>query len=180
MIKRSLAAGVLAVMMGLSVGASAQAPTLPAASATIINRAGEAIGEARFTEGPRGVLVYVRIRAGGLPPGPHGTHIHSVGTCDDREQGFVASGAHLGAPDLPHGLLNPTGDYGDLPNLFAHADGSVEAEMFTTLISLSGTSGRGTVLDANGAAIVIHAARDDHLSQPIGNSGARIACGVIR
>ncbi len=174
-LRAALAAGLIA----LAAPAVAQTPPVTAV-APIIDRAGQTIGEARFTEGPRGVLVYLQIREGGLPPGPHGTHIHSVGTCDDRDAGFVASGPHLGAPDLPHGLMNPTGDYGDLPNLFAHRDGSAEVEWFSTLISITGAPGRGTLLDANGAAIVIHASRDDHVSQPIGNAGARIACGVLR
>jgi len=103
-----------------------------------------------------------------------------VGTCEDGAQGFVASKGHLNPAAKPHGLMNPDGpDAGDLPNLFVHADGSVEAEFFTTLASLSGAGGRANILDADGAALVIHENRDDHASQPIGGAGGRFFCGVI-
>ena len=76
--------------------------------------------------------------------------------------------------------MNPDGpDAGDLPNLFVHADGSVEAEFFTTLASLSGAGGRANILDADGAALVIHENRDDHSRQPNGGAGGRFFCGVI-
>jgi Cu-Zn family superoxide dismutase len=78
-----------------------------------------------------------------------------------------------------HGLLNPAAnETGDLPNLFAGADGAATAEVFSPLVSLT-AAGRQALLDADGSALVIHAAPDDHLSQPIGGAGARVACAVI-
>ena len=76
--------------------------------------------------------------------------------------------------DKPHGLLNPDGVHdGDLPNIYAAADGTAKAEIFTTLVELE------TLLDDDGSAVVIHAQPDDHLTQPIGGAGDRVACGVI-
>jgi superoxide dismutase, Cu-Zn family len=165
-------------------GAAAPAATAPApvarAGGQFVDREGRTIGSVTMVEAPRGILINITINQGGLPAGRKGIHIHSVGTCDDRQAGFVASGGHLGAPGLPHGLLNATGDYGDLPNLIVAANGAVEVEMFTTLASLVGASGRGTILDNDGGALVVHQNPDDHFSQPIGGAGPRIACAVIR
>jgi superoxide dismutase, Cu-Zn family len=166
---------------GTAAPAATQAPApVGRAGGQFIDREGRTIGSVTMVEAARGILINITINNGGLPAGRKGIHIHSVGTCDDRAQGFVASGAHLGAPGLPHGLLNPNSDYGDLPNLIVRADGGVEVEMFTTLASLGGASGRGTILDNDGAALVVHQNPDDHFSQPIGGAGPRIACAVIR
>ena len=149
------------------------------ALAVLQDRSGQTVGEVRLTDGPHGILVHVSAK--GLPPGPKGIHIHQVGTCADGDKGFTASGAHLNPAGKKHGLMNPEGpDAGDLPNLMVHADGSVEVEMFTMLASLSGQGGRPALLDENGAAIVIHDNRDDHLAQPIGGAGARRYCGVVK
>ena len=149
------------------------------ANAQIVDRAGATVGTATLTESPHGVLIH--ISAKGLPPGPKAIHIHSVGTCDDGAAGFVASKGHLNPATRPHGLMNPEGpDAGDLPNLFVHADGSVEAEFFTTFASLGGAGGRAAILDADGAALVIHENRDDHATLPIGGAGPRHFCGLIR
>ena len=80
---------------------------------------------------------------------------------------------------MGHGLRNPDGpDSGDLPNLYAAADGSAKAEFFTTLVSVAGGD-VPALLDADGSAVIIHEQPDDHLTQPIGGAGGRIACGVI-
>jgi len=164
---------------GATAPAAAPAP-VARAGGSFVNRDGGQIGTVAMVEGPRGVAINIILNQGALPPGRKGIHIHSVGTCADNAAGFVASGAHLGAPGLAHGLLNATGDYGDLPNLIVSRDGSVEVEMFSTLVSVGGVSGRGTLLDADGAAIVIHQNPDDHTSQPIGGAGPRIACATIQ
>lgn len=167
-----LCAALLAGTLALPASAAERA------SARILDRQGAELGTATLIEGPHGVLIHVVAK--GLPPGPKAIHVHSVGTCEDGAQGFVASKGHLNPAAKPHGLMNPDGpDAGDLPNLFVHADGSVEAEFFTTLASLSGAGGRANILDADGAALVIHENRDDHASQPIGGAGGRFFCGVI-
>jgi Cu-Zn family superoxide dismutase len=181
---------IVAAAFSLVAGAAfAQAPPpapvatpapLARATGTFVDREGKEIGTLTMVEAARGVVVNVSIREGGLAPGRKGIHIHSVGTCADAAAGFVASGPHLGAPGLPHGFLNPTGDYGDLPNVIVHRDGSAEAEMFTNFASLVGAAGRGTMLDADGAAVVIHQNADDHATQPIGGAGPRLACAVVQ
>lgn len=169
---RPLAAAVL-------LAAAAHAGAADRATAQIVDRQGQPIGTATLAEGPAGVLIHVAAK--GLPAGPKGIHIHSVGTCEDADKGFVASKGHLNPDGKKHGLMNAEGpDAGDLPVIFVAADGNVEAELFTPLASLKGTGGRAAILDTDGAALVIHENRDDHATQPIGGAGARIACGVIK
>ncbi|AWI74086.1 superoxide dismutase [Parazoarcus communis] len=167
---------ILALLLAGAVSAAGAADR---ASAELIDRSGKTTGSITLTEAPTGILI--QVSAKGLAPGAKGIHIHSVGTCEDPDKGFVASKGHLNPTGKKHGLMNPEGpDSGDLPVIFVHADGSVEAEMFTSLASLRGAGDRPALLDADGAAIVIHENRDDHVTQPIGGAGARIACGVVK
>ena len=146
------------------------------ASATIIDNSGATIGEASFIESNVGVLI--RLTLDGVAPGWHAIHIHEIGNCDDTDR-FMNSGGHFNVYERAHGLLNPDGpDNADLPNVYAHADGSVRVEMLTPLVSLKGPD-RPAVLDYDGSALVMHTNPDDHVTQPIGGAGARIACGVI-
>ena len=138
-------------------------------TAEMRNAEGDPIGTVVMQQGSGGFLVTVMVE--GLEPGPHGIHIHSVGTCMPD---FKASGGHINVDNRQHGLLNPDGpDNGDLPNIYAAADGAVQAELFTTLVDPD------LLKDDDGSAIVIHENRDDHYSQPIGGAGGRIACGVL-
>jgi superoxide dismutase, Cu-Zn family len=100
------------------------------ATASFIDQESKDVGTATLTESPHGVLIHLDLK--GLPPGPKAIHIHSVGTCEDPEEGFVASKGHLNPDGKEHGLMNPAGpDAGDLPNLYVRDDGSFEAEFFT-------------------------------------------------
>ena len=138
-------------------------------TAEMRNAAGDPIGTVVMQQGSGGFLVTVMVE--GIEPGPHGIHIHSVGTCAPD---FKASGGHINVDDKQHGLLNPDGpDNGDLPNIYADADGAVQAELFTTLVDPE------MLMDDDGSAIVIHENADDHSTQPIGGAGGRIACGVL-
>ena len=162
-----------------SHGAMAEkaAPAPGSASGAFLNNAGEEIGTATLTQGPHGVLVRVELGAGAISPGWHGLHFHETGDCSDHEK-FMASGGHHGKAPGMHGLMNPDGpEMGDLPNLYAHADGTAKGEFFTSLLQLTG--GAAPLIDADGATMVIHAMPDDHLSQPIGGAGPRIACAVL-
>jgi Cu-Zn family superoxide dismutase len=171
--------------MTTSDGAAATAPERPAraptgatARASLVNGAGGSAGTATFRQGPLGVLI--RVEATGLTPGWHGLHLHGVGQCEGPT--FESAGSHVqhGAEAVPHGLLNADGnDAGDLPNLYAGADGRGFAEVFTTTASLVQGGPGEYLLDADGAAILIHAGPDDHASQPIGGSGDRVICGVV-
>jgi len=109
----------------------------------------------------------------GLPPGSHALHLHAVGQCAPP---FTSAGPHFNPEGLPHGLATPQGGHaGDLPNIVVGQDGRAVVDV-TGRAVLTGTN---ALLDADGAAVVVHAAPDDGTSDPAGNAGARIACGVI-
>lgn len=155
----------------LATGALAQDKAAPTAQAALVGADGEALGEASLTQGPAGVLIHLRVE--GLTPGAHGLHLHAVGECK-HEGGFDSATGHVGKEDGGHGLLNMDGpEPGDLPNLFVAEDGTGEMEAYTTLVTVEG------LLDADGSSFIIHESADDHLSQPIGGAGGRVACGVI-
>lgn len=143
----------------------------------LVNNAGQPAGTITLKQGRTGLLMVVE--ANGLTPGWHGIHIHSTGTCEGP---FTSAGAHINHAEnkVPHGLLNSHGpDDGDLPNIFANADGVAKAELFTTTARIAETGSGQWLLDRDGSAIVIHANADDHASQPIGGAGDRVACGEI-
>lgn len=120
--------------------------------------------------------VEVRVQAAGLPHGQYGVHIHTIGRCDPP--GFESAGAHWNPTGRQHGRLNPQGHHlGDLDNLVVNADGG-RLEFAIPGATLRG--GEAPIIDADGAALVIHAAPDDNRTDPSGNSGARIACGALR
>ncbi len=140
---------------------------------------GKVLGEATFREGPGGVLLQVRIID--LTPGWHGMHFHAMGDCSDPK--FEKSGAHINHPQMkhPHGLLNAQGpDMGDLPNIYIAADGAGQAQAFSSLVSWKGAGNRPALSDADGSALVFHASPDDHMTQPIGGAGDRVACAVVK
>lgn len=148
-------------------------PSMMRMGGAITGSDGVVIGNLNILDGPNGLLLEVTINPGGLAPGWHGLHLHQVGDCSDIGT-FTQSGGHVGKVDGGHGLLNPNGpEGGDLPNIWAASDGSAGYEAFTTLTAGS------TLVDADGAALIIHTDRDDHLTQPIGGAGARVACAVI-
>jgi Cu-Zn family superoxide dismutase len=178
----------------LASPALAQAPAAPAVPpsaqagqtpqdpyrAPILTNDGRTIGQVTLRGGESAVVVRVEIQPGGLKPGWHGAHFHAVGDCSDTEK-FENSKGHVNHDEAKHGLLNPEGpDEGDLPNIFAAADGSANAELVTMLIGLRAQDLDPGLLDADGSALVIHANEDDHMSQPIGNAGDRVACAVIK
>jgi Cu-Zn family superoxide dismutase len=145
---------------------------------TLVNSAGQAIGTVRAWQTAGGVSF--RIDASGLPHGIHGVHVHSVGRCDPPD--FASAGPHWNPAGRKHGINNPQGPHaGDLPNVEVAANGVLGATVTLPNASLFGPPGApGALLDADGAALVIHAAADDYVTDPSGNSGARIACAVIR
>ena len=143
----------------------------------IMGAKGDNIGKITIRGGENATVVRITINAGGLSPGWHGIHFHEVGDCSDAGK-YELSKGHVNHDDAKHGLLNAEGpDQGDLPNIFANADGSVNAEVSSESVLLTGDEG---LKDKDGSALVIHAGEDDHTSQPIGNAGARVACAVIK
>jgi Cu-Zn family superoxide dismutase len=146
------------------------------ASAKLIDKTGKDIGTAKLRQGPKGVLIHVKVS--GLTPGKHGLHLHSHGECDPKT-GFKSAKGHVGKVAGAHGLMNPKGpEPGDLPNIFVGADGTGEMETYTTLVSIG--KGDHNLLDTDGSTLVIHEKPDDHITQPIGGAGPRVACGIIK
>jgi len=114
----------------------------------------------------------------GIPAGSHGIHIHEKGICDPVG-GFASAGVHYSG-GMKHGVMTDGGPHaGDLPNVNAGPDGVVKAEFFIDGVSLD-AAGKNPLRDSDGSAVVIHAEPDDYISQPAGESGKRIACGVIQ
>ena len=142
----------------------------------LVNSAGQSIGTIRAWQTPGGVSF--RVYATGLPHGIHGIHVHSVGRCDPPD--FASAGLHWNPANRRHGLGNPAGPHaGDMPNVEVAANGVLGATVTLAGVSLTGPGPAGLLLDADGAALVLHAAADDNVTDPSGNSGARIACAVI-
>lgn len=148
-------------------------PSMMRATGDILGNEGTSIGDINLIDGPNGVLIEVNIEEGSLSEGWHAIHLHQTGDCSDTGE-YKASGGHIGKIDGGHGLLNPDGpEPGDLTNLYVAANGSVHYETFSNYVAMS------DILDDDGSAAIIHEGRDDHMSQPIGGAGSRVACAVI-
>jgi superoxide dismutase, Cu-Zn family len=177
-------------MLGLALAVTLLAGTgwaaRPALAQTLVNGAsaeirdaqGTVVGTATLAEGPTGVSIQVQMRGFTAAPGEHGIHIHAVGVCEGP--GFTTAGGHFNPASKKHGLRSPEGAHGgDLLNLILDADGSGTYTATNDRISLA-AGAVNSIFDADGSAIVIHAGPDDYVTDPSGNSGARIACGVFQ
>ncbi|WP_408005306.1 superoxide dismutase family protein [Pseudalkalibacillus berkeleyi] len=142
----------------------------------LYNNSKEKIGQARLAETPKGVMIQMKVS--NLSPGVHGYHIHETGSCEAPD--FKSAGEHYNPLTKEHGFNNPKGYHaGDLPNLKVDEDGMVSFTTYTKHVTLEkGKS--NTLLDEDGSALVIHEKADDYKSNPSGESGKRVACGVIR
>ena len=165
---------LLAVVTALTMGSDTALAQGSGATAQIEDAQGNVVGTAGFTEGAGGLVVSVEAR--GLAPGEHGIHLHETGACDPPA--FESAGGHINPAEAQHGLSNPQGPHaGDLPGISGADDGTAVYEATTDRVTLSG--GDASLLDADGSAIVIHADADDQATDPTGNSGDRVACGVV-
>lgn len=156
------------VLLLAACGGQMESPA-PGAHADLIDTSGNRVGSAMLYAQPDGIGI--RIETSRLPAGEHGFHVHETGRC---EGSFESAGSHFNPTGREHGHLNPKGAHaGDLANLPVAAG--------TDIVE---TSVRGLTLDAlfdaDGSALVVHAGADDYRTNPSGNSGSRIACGVIR
>jgi Cu-Zn family superoxide dismutase len=144
------------------------------AKAVLKDASGKPVGAVDLVETPHGVLLKVALK--GAVPGEHAFHIHAVGKC---EPPFTSAGGHFNPDHKKHGLEAPEGAHaGDMPNLHVPAGGELSVEVLNGGVTLA--KGKpSSVFDADGSAIVIHAGVDDYKSDPAGNAGDRIACGVI-
>lgn len=144
------------------------------ARAEMVRTDGQAIGSASLLA--NGDVLSLTIEVSGISPGPHGLHLHTIGRCDAPD--FTTAGGHLNPGGRQHGLKNPNGSHlGDLPNLVASADGR---SSLVVVLSGSRSETLAAIFDADGSSIMIHAGQDDEATDPSGNAGPRIACGVLR
>lgn len=152
--------------------------TLPAAAqsakATLKNAEGKEVGSAALMQTPAGVLIRLSIK--GLPAGERAFHIHGVGKC---EPPFTSAGGHFNPGNRKHGLMAAEGHHaGDLPNLHVPAGGELIVEVLNPAVTLE-KGKANSLFGPQGTALVIHAGKDDYKSDPAGDAGGRIACGVV-
>ena len=170
------AAGLAAACANTSRDVDAPPPDMgpTSASADLRDGSGRVLARAHVEEA--GDSLRVRVESAGLVRGAYGAHVHAVGRCE--APGFTSAGPHWNPTDQEHGKDNPQGMHkGDLPNLLVGTDGRGSFEYTIPNASLRG--GANPLLDGDGAAVVIHQSADDYRTDPSGNSGARIACGVV-
>jgi superoxide dismutase, Cu-Zn family len=166
-----------ALLLALGAGA-ALAQGAGTATAELEDTDGNPVGDATFMEGPDGVTINANLRPGQdvAGPGAHGIHIHETG---EISPDFEAAGAHFNPTSAQHGFDNPEGPHeGDLEELTVNEDGSASYTATTDRITLS--SGSNSILDSDGSTLIVHAGSDDQETDPTGNSGGRVAAGVIR
>ncbi|MFQ5787862.1 MAG: superoxide dismutase family protein [Thermodesulfobacteriota bacterium] len=145
------------------------------AVAELISGDGKPVGLATFIEGPDGVEIAVQVHD--LPPGLHGFHIHTIGEC--KKPSYKSAGGHFNPYGKKHGLKNPEGPHvGDMPNLLVGPDGTASAVVLAPLATME--TGKNSLFHPDGTALMIHAGRDDQITDPSGDAGTRIACGVIK
>lgn len=166
---------VLATVLVLGASGSVEGHAVPpTAQAELTDAQGVVLGKATFTQLPDGVLI--RLKASNLPPGVHGFHIHERAEC--HGPGFTTAGGHFNPEGKAHGFKNPNGPHaGDLPNLSVPQNGTVDVSTLATRVTLG--DGPNSLFRDGGTSLMIHAGPDDYMTDPAGNSGARIACGPI-
>jgi Cu-Zn family superoxide dismutase len=166
---RALAVGAAFLLGGCATAREAVARYF---DVPLTDAAGRNVGTVRVEPHANGTRVV--LNATGLPAGAHGAHLHAVGRCE--APAFTTAGPHWNPTGRQHGTQNPAGPHrGDLPNLTVTSGGTGSMEVVVN----APFSGAESVFDADGTAFVVHAAADDNVTDPSGNSGARIACAVV-
>jgi Cu-Zn family superoxide dismutase len=162
----------LAIMLAAcSTVALAQSPET--ARADLQDAQGKSVGMVTLTETPHGVLIHAAMT--GIPAGTHAFHVHTTGVCAAP---FTSAGGHFNPAARQHGVENEMGMHaGDMPNIVAGPDGTVTFDVLNSAVTLK--AGANSLFKDGGTALVIHGGADDYKSDPAGNAGPRIACGVI-
>ncbi|MBX9829909.1 MAG: superoxide dismutase family protein [Xanthobacteraceae bacterium] len=144
------------------------------ANAQLKDGSGKVLGDADLAQTQNGVLIKLQLK--GIPSGEHAFHIHAVGKC---EPPFDSAGPHFNPGGHKHGMLSGPGHAGDMPNLHVPQSGDLSVEVLNTAVTLE--KGKpNSLLDNDGSSLVIHAQADDYKTDPTGNAGGRIGCGVIQ
>ena len=164
---------LLAGLAVVSAPVAAEREVRPLAEATLMDAGGSRVGTARIL--PRSTGVVLEVEARGMTPGPHGMHLHAVGQCNGAD--FANAGGHLNPDGHEHGVNNPNGSHlGDLPNVTASPEGWIKASIRTDMRPFKLIQ---EIFDGDGTALVIHEGADDYRTDPSGNSGKRVVCGVF-
>ncbi len=171
---RRFALAISPLLLLLALSAVAQS-TDERATAMLRNAAGHDVGEVSLTQTQGGVLLKLAIK--GILPGEHAFHIHAVGKCEGPS--FESAGPHFNPGKAHHGIMSGVGHAGDMPNLHVPQSGALEVEVINAAITLDRNK-PNSVFHPEGTSVVIHGGKDDYTSDPAGNAGNRIACGVIR
>lgn len=145
------------------------------AIAELKNDKGESVGSVEVTQTPHGVLFKVDLS--GIAPGTHAFHVHGVGKC---EPPFTSAGSHFNPEGKKHGLLVAEGAHaGDMPNLHVPDSGETTVEILNGAVTLA-KGPKNSLFKEDGTALIVHAGVDDYQTDPTGNAGDRIACGVVQ
>ena len=162
--------GVILIVLILAVGCGPK----KSVKVELANPEGENVGMVKLTEGSGGITI--RLEAKNLPEGVHGFHLHEKGSCEGPD--FSSAGGHFNPFSAGHGLQNEEGPHaGDLSNIYVGPDGTATVEVLAPLVTFADR--KYSLLQEGGTAVVIHEGADDYVSDPSGDAGARIACGVI-
>ena len=166
------AAGLLALAGCSQARQIPDAPPVQSLRTELTDVNGRRVGDATLQQLPHGVLIIADLSA--LPSGTHAMHIHETAQCTPP---FTSAGGHFNPTSARHGFRDPAGPHaGDLPNIHVPTSGTLRIELIAEGLMLGGTGG---LLDADGAALVIHQFADDYSSDPAGAAGDRIACGAL-
>jgi superoxide dismutase, Cu-Zn family len=169
----SLFIGALVVLAAASaLGKDSKAPK--PVTVNLQDGQGKSVGTATLSQATNGVKIKLNLHD--LPPGEHGIHVHQNAKCEGPD--FKSSGGHFNPDGKHHGLQNPDGPHaGDIPNITVDAKGKAKSTVIAPNVTLS--DGPHSVFTSGGTSLMIHAKADDGKTDPSGNSGDRIACGVI-